>query len=97
LDAESPNIEAMLDLAYQLVLCQLEADVYRAKQDIREMVVPIKILLLKEMEQDTQICGWTILVPRWRYFPACVSAQLFPNTRPLQLARQGPIFWSRDS
>lgn len=57
LDAESPNIEAMLDLAYQLVLCQLEADVYRAKQDIREMVVPIKILLLKEMEQDTQICG----------------------------------------
>lgn len=57
MDRESPNIEAMLDLAYQLVLCQLEADVYRAKQDIREMVVPIKILLLKEMEQDTQICS----------------------------------------
>lgn len=57
LDGESPNIEAMLDLAYQLVLCQLEADVQRAKQEIREMVVPIKILLLREMEQDAGICN----------------------------------------
>ncbi|BBF85737.1 hypothetical protein DLM_2122 [Aquitalea magnusonii] len=57
MDRQTPDIEAMLDLAYQLVLCQLEADVYRAKQDIREMVVPIKILLLKEMEQDGQICS----------------------------------------
>ncbi|PXX51228.1 MULTISPECIES: hypothetical protein [Aquitalea] len=57
MDAKIPNIEAMLELAFQLVLCQLEADVFRAKQDIREMVIPLKILLLKDIEEeDTQPC-----------------------------------------
>ena len=56
MDAKIPNIEAMLELALQLVLCQLEADTFRAKQDIREMVIPIKILLLKDIEEDTQPC-----------------------------------------
>ncbi|WP_374556849.1 hypothetical protein [Aquitalea pelogenes] len=57
MDGKKPDIDAMLDLAYQLVLCQLEADVYRAKEDIREMVVPIKILLLRQIGEDTDICN----------------------------------------
>jgi hypothetical protein len=57
LDGKKPDIDAMLDLAYQLVLCQLEADVYRAKEEIREMVVPIKILLLRQIGQDADICN----------------------------------------
>ena len=55
MDGKIPDIDAMLDLAYQLVLCQVEADVHRAKQEIREMVVPIKILLLKQIGQDADI------------------------------------------
>ncbi|KJV33894.1 hypothetical protein VI06_01140 [Aquitalea magnusonii] len=57
MDGKKPDIDAMLDLAYQLVLCQLEADVYRAKEEIREMVVPIKILLLRQIGEDTDICN----------------------------------------
>jgi len=57
LDGKKPDIDAMLDLAYQLVLCQLEADVYRAKEEIREMVVPIKILLLRQIGEVTDICN----------------------------------------
>lgn len=57
MDRKTPDIDAMLDLAYQLVLCQLEADVYRAKEEIREMVVPIKILLLRQIGEDTDICN----------------------------------------
>ena len=57
MDGKKPDIDAMLDLAYQLVLCQLEADVYRAKEEIREMVVPIKISLLRQIGQDADICN----------------------------------------
>lgn len=57
MDGKKPDIDAMLELAYQLVLCQLEADVYRAKEEIREMVVPIKILLLRQIGEDTDICN----------------------------------------
>lgn len=57
MDGKKPDIDAMLDLAYQLVLCQLEADVYRAKEEIREMVVPIKILLLRQIGEDADICN----------------------------------------
>lgn len=57
MDRKTPDIDAMLDLAYQLVLCQLEADVYRAKQEIREMAVPIKILLLRQIGEDADICN----------------------------------------
>ncbi|QBJ79891.1 MULTISPECIES: hypothetical protein [unclassified Aquitalea] len=57
MDGKKPDIDAMLDLAYQLVLCQLEADVYRAKEEIREMVVPIKILLLRQIGEVTDICN----------------------------------------
>ncbi|MBV8679390.1 MAG: hypothetical protein JO338_02975 [Aquitalea sp.] len=57
LEAKMPNLDAMLDLALQLVLCQLEMDVHRAKQEIYEMAVPIKILLLKDLAEDAQPCG----------------------------------------
>jgi len=56
LDALRPNIDAMLELAFQLVLCQLEADVHRAKQELYEMIVPIKILLLKDLADDGVPC-----------------------------------------